>query len=224
LGRLILVRHGETDSNASGVAQGRSDVPLSSPGYIQAKLIGEYLNRTYSIDRVVASDRVRCVETAKWIDAPITTSAMLREIDFGDWEGQKWSDIRQDYPVEYNKARTGDQAFVPPHGEPKTSFVARVDRVIDQEGFRTSAGAIAVVAHDGVLRTLLTTLLGWPATSSSKLTLFVGSISLITTRSGEVKLDLLNYYDHLAPSYSETVVHQEVSISPLVIDSRSEAN
>lgn len=223
MGRLILVRHGETESNASGIAQGRSDIPLSSRGLFQAELIGEYLEQNYAIDQVVASDRRRCIETARWIDVPKTTNPSLREIDFGHWEGQKWSDIKVKYPEMYNKALTGDPTFAPPGGEPKSSFIDRVEQTIDDEGLRTSAQTIAIVAHDGVLKTLLTSLLGWPVDSSSKLTLFVGSISSITTDVDDAKLELLNFHEHLGPSYSEISDGVHLAEST-VTDSGSDSN
>jgi broad specificity phosphatase PhoE len=43
--QILLVRHGETDWNASEVFRDRVDVPLNKNGIRQAQLLGEYLSR-----------------------------------------------------------------------------------------------------------------------------------------------------------------------------------
>ncbi len=41
--RLLLVRHGETESNRLGLALGRADVPLNDRGRWQAQRLGSAL-------------------------------------------------------------------------------------------------------------------------------------------------------------------------------------
>lgn len=204
---MVLVRHCETESNAAGVVLGSSDEPLSSRGIFQAELVGEYVNRNFGIDRVLSSDLARCVDTARRIDAPMSTSLLLRELDFGEWEGRKWSELGLDYVETAEKVRrlrVADPNFSAPGGELLSSLSERVERLIAEEGLRESEQTFAVVAHAGVLRVLATSMLKWPIAASGSLTMFVGSISSIFTRHDIPRLDLLNYFDHLAPSYTES--------------------
>lgn len=167
------------------------------------KLVGRYVNRSFSVDRVVSSDRSRCVDTASGIDAPMSTSPLLRELDFGEWEGQRWSDLHAHSPEAIGRLQSGDPGFTPPGGEPISSLNTRVEQVITEENLRNSDQTIAVVSHVGVLRSLAVCILGWPATTIGDLTLFVGSVSSIFVWRGIPRLDLLNHFEHLAPSYAD---------------------
>ena len=187
------------------MVQGRKDVPLSPRGLRQTKLVGEYVNRHYSIDRVLSSDRSRCVETARAIDAPLSTSPLVRELDFGEWEGQKWSDIRSRSPELISQLLAADPNFVAPAGESYLSFTTRIERLIREEYLRDTSETVAVVTHDGALRTLITRILDWPVAELSDSTVFVGSVSSIIIDDGVPKLDLLNYHDHLSPSYVDVL-------------------
>jgi len=202
MGRLVLIRHCETESNVLGVVQGRKDLPLSSRGLRQTKMVCEYVNRSYSIDRVISSDLSRCVETARGINAPLSTSPLLRELDFGEWEGQKWSDIRIRSPELIRQLLMAAPDFMAPGGESYLSFTKRIERMIREENLRRSCETIAVVTHDGALRSLITSVLNWPVAALSDTTVFVGSVSSIIIGDNIPRLDLLNYHDHLAPSYA----------------------
>jgi broad specificity phosphatase PhoE len=201
LGRLILIRHCETGSNASGIVQGRTDLPLSPRGVRQAALLGAHLKQNYAVDRVITSDRSRCVETARaFTDSPNETP-LLRELDFGDWEGQKWSNIIVESPEEIRRLLAPDPEFAPPGGETIASMNSRIKQAIYEFDLRNSSQTTTVVGHDGILRSLTTSILGWPTANKECMTLFVGSVSEISILDGVPRLDLLNQYDHMTPSY-----------------------
>ena len=63
---LLLLRHGQTDSNASGIVQGHLPVPLNALGRQQAAALAGRL-RTYTprIGRLVSSDLARAAQTAE---------------------------------------------------------------------------------------------------------------------------------------------------------------
>ena len=89
--KLVLVRHGQTDSNAAGRFQGQQDVPLNRIGRSQADALAERLVRLKAA-RIVTSDLLRARATA---DAIATASGVgvsvderLREIDVGSWQGR----------------------------------------------------------------------------------------------------------------------------------------
>jgi broad specificity phosphatase PhoE len=96
---LYLVRHGETLWNAEGRLQGQQDVPLSETGREQARRLGERWRRTpLPFARGFTSDLSRAVETAR-LAAPaltLTSLPVLRERDFGSWEGTTTNDERSD--------------------------------------------------------------------------------------------------------------------------------
>jgi broad specificity phosphatase PhoE len=201
MGRLILIRHCETESNVEGTVQGRRDTPLSARGRHQAQLVGEHLKQSYTIDKIVTSDRTRAIETAKAICEPLTVTPLLRELDFGDWEGEKWSKVASDYPDDIEGLINSNPTFKPPNGDSLASLNERVDELINEYDLRTSLATTAIVSHDGTLRSIISNMLGWELKNSANLTLFVGSISVISFVNTKPSLELLNQYDHLNPSY-----------------------
>jgi broad specificity phosphatase PhoE len=64
---IIIVRHGETDSNKEKVMMGQSDVPLNESGHLQAYNLGKYLLSNYTIKKIYSSDLKRAVQTTREI-------------------------------------------------------------------------------------------------------------------------------------------------------------
>ncbi|MGC9140550.1 histidine phosphatase family protein [Athalassotoga sp.] len=88
--RFYLLRHGQTDSNLSGIIQGQSiDVPLNEEGIEQSQKIAELLKG--HVSRIVSSDLLRAYQTARIIgdilEVEIETDKRLREMNYGSWEG-----------------------------------------------------------------------------------------------------------------------------------------
>ncbi len=89
---LLLIRHGITDWNKEGRAQGHIDVPLNSEGVMQAENLAEHLfNQHRDIVAVYSSDLQRAyntaLKTAGKFKLPIVKSANLRENSMGDYDG-----------------------------------------------------------------------------------------------------------------------------------------
>lgn len=97
IGKLIVVRHGESEWNAMGVWTGSRDVHLSEKGFREAGLLGRNLAGTH-IDQAYASEQIRALETLEGIldasqqfDVPFERSKTLNERDYGDYTGKnKW--------------------------------------------------------------------------------------------------------------------------------------
>jgi probable phosphoglycerate mutase len=201
LAQLILIRHCETESNVAGTVQGRQNTPLSPRGRYQAHLVGDFLSQNYSVGNIITSDRIRAIETAKTIDDPLITTPLLRELDFGDWEGQKWSEVASDYPNDIEGLLYSDPSFAAPNGDSLGSLNERVSELINEYDLRRTTDTTALVSHDGTLRSLIAKILGWDTKNMANLTLFVGSISVISSVNTKPSLELLNHYDHLNLSY-----------------------
>lgn len=203
MGRLILIRHCETRSNVEGTVQGRRNLALSDRGEKQARLVGEYVRGNFSIERVISSNRKRCIQTASEINQNVEINPLLREIHWGDWEGKKWADVKLEYPDDIEAFLTADPTFATPNGDSLMSFIQRIDQAISDLDLVNLNGDIAIVSHEGTVRTMITRLLGWPSANMANLTAFPGSVSVISTSFASAKLESLNYYDHLAPTYED---------------------
>jgi len=94
--RLLLIRHGETVDNVAGIYAGVRDSALTTHGVLQTVRLGAHLASIgVKISHVYSSDLQRAVKTAQAIRlAQIPTPPetvklqMLREQDFGWWEGK----------------------------------------------------------------------------------------------------------------------------------------
>ena len=85
-----FLRHGETDWNADGRSQGRTDVPLNPTGVAQAASAAQLL-RGRGIASIVSSPLSRARDTAeaagKVLGLPVTLIDDLQEVSFGGARG-----------------------------------------------------------------------------------------------------------------------------------------
>ena len=155
LSRLILVRHGETAGQSSIRYYGATDVPLSPLGRDQARAAKARIpGETY--EAVWSSSLCRAWASARII-APgrdIRIEADFREIDFGRWEGLTREEIAELDPARFAQWESEGLAFGFPDGETRPAFRARIERGLAR--LRASGSrSVLVVAHKGVVRTLL---------------------------------------------------------------------
>ena len=101
---LYLLRHGQTDWNASGRVQGWKDTPLNAQGLAQARAAAEKLQKE-NIKNIYASDLKRSKKTADIVsaalDLPVHYTKRLREMNFGKAEGVKKTDLGAKFPYIY---------------------------------------------------------------------------------------------------------------------------
>lgn len=188
--RLMIVRHGESEWNASRRLQGQADIALSDKGRQQALALRATV-AALNPDATITSDLKRAVETAALlgIDDPLPDPA-LREIDVGDWTGRAIADIRAEDAQGYQGWRSG--TFTPQGGESWAQFVARTSACV-MAGLKSS-DRLLVVCHGGVIRALLEKLIGLPP--SRIIPVGPASLTVLAERpagSANMRLELFNY-------------------------------
>lgn len=190
--RLLLVRHGQSEWNASHRLQGQADIGLSDLGRIQAEALRATIDEAAPC-RVIASDLKRVRETAERISgASVRFTEGLREIDVGDWTGRAIVDIRAENEEAYQAWRAGMSA--PPAGEVWSDFVDRVSGVIEEER-RTPCENLLVVCHGGVIRALLQRYVGLDP--AHIIPVAPASLSALRLGNGKpARLELFNYRPH----------------------------
>ena len=96
MGRLYLIRHGETDSNKSFRFQGQTDIELNEKGLAQAELLAEHF-KNIRLDAVYSSSLTRARQTAAPLAAvhglEVQPVEDIKEIAFGEWEGLTYNQI-----------------------------------------------------------------------------------------------------------------------------------
>lgn len=129
--RLLLIRHGEASGNMDRTFHGWTDSELTKRGHIQAKLLAKRLNNTeIDVDVLYSSSLKRAINTAEYIakekNISIILTDELKEINGGDWERQKWSDLPIKWPLEYETWNNKPDIHKMPNGESMEKFQQRL--------------------------------------------------------------------------------------------------
>ena len=145
---VYLVRHGETEWNASKRFQGKLDSPLTERGRAQAIACGRALAAlNLSPDFYVASPLGRTRETARIIAeiAELPSPAFderLAEVSTGSWDGLTQFGIDNEWPGRLDGSSPFDFYFRSPDGE---TFEAAAKRALDWLG--ALEGTVVAVSH-----------------------------------------------------------------------------
>lgn len=185
---VILVRHGRTTANATGLLAGRAPgVGLDDVGRDQAALTGDRL-AAVPLAGVVSSPLERCRQTAQFIldrqsgtpSAPVDPE--LTECDYGLWQGRKLSDLASEqlWPV----VQSQPSAVVFPGGESMATMQARSVAAIRRHDAAFEAefgpGAVwAAVSHGDIIKSILADALGMHLDLFQRINVGPASISIV---------------------------------------------
>lgn len=180
--RLVLVRHAETEDAARGLCVGRLDVPLGKAGRRQAEVLASALADP-PLAAVYTSPLSRARDTAGPLGAahgvePVVVPELV-ELDFGELEGMPFERIEAERPALFRAwMETPDEVRFP-GGESLADLRARVLPVVRRLRGRHEGGAVAVVAHAGVLRVVLADALGLAGGAVFRLDQSPGGVSVV---------------------------------------------
>jgi probable phosphoglycerate mutase len=142
---LWLVRHGETTFSAKMTVAGWTEAPLSPTGEEEARALAPLLSgRTFT--GVWSSDLGRALTTARLAWGEPKADPRLREMDFGDLEGKRWSDLAPGM----GEGIFGFRDFRAPGGESVAEVRERVLTFVTE----LPAGRHLVFTHGGAIRVL----------------------------------------------------------------------
>ncbi len=175
--RLVLLRHGQTEYNASNRMQGQLDTELSDLGRDQAVVAAEVLAKRQP-QLIVSSDLRRALDTAIVLGErsglPVEVDTRLRETHLGDWQGMTHLEVDAAAPGARLEWRN-DATWAPHGGESRVDVAARGmplirELVADQIEWGTDEPdrPVVLVAHGGLIAALTAALLklpvaNWPA-------------------------------------------------------------
>ncbi|WZL71785.1 alpha-ribazole phosphatase [Clostridiaceae bacterium 35-E11] len=161
--RIILVRHGETESNQAGVYCGWHNSQLTEKGLRQAYTVSEKLKQE-KIDHIISSDLDRTLKTAEIINdyhhVQITVEKNFREMHFGLWEGLNYKEISQNYKMALKDWEKDWIDFKVPEGESLRQMYERVTKGVDKIIEMHKEGNFLVVSHSGCIRAMVAYLIG----------------------------------------------------------------
>lgn len=188
-----VLRHGQTDANASEIEQGSADFSrLTELGREQATNSYQALVDT-SVTSIYTSPLTRARQTLDQLrqaDELATQKVLpstdlvlndLREIDQYDWQGQSYSELERKFPESWmawqrgvpNKMKVLDSSTNTEH-YPILEMYERADRVWDEilaiekhanDDHKIDSRTALIVAHGNLGQALLGTAMGWDAST-----------------------------------------------------------
>lgn len=155
---IYLIRHGRQNSRLCNV-----DVELSKEGREQAELVGKRL-KNYGIEAVYSSHLLRAKETAdiinKYLEKPRFTDERWQEADFGEMTGLSNEEMKQKYGDFLAKRATMTEDIPYPDGGENCQMVYNRAFAALKDLTSQPYENVCVVTHGGVLRALLTGIVG----------------------------------------------------------------
>jgi probable phosphomutase (TIGR03848 family) len=192
---VLLVRHGRTTANTSGVLAGWTPgVRLDDHGEQQARALAERMGPV-PLAAIVSSPLERCQQTAtalrsvpgpKGVARPeIVTEERLGECRYGDWTGRELKTLTRDPLWKVVQEHPSAAVFPGPEGESMRAMQNRaVDAVRDWDAqVAAEHGPDAVwvaVSHGDVIKAVLADALGAHLDSFQRIVVSPASVSVVT--------------------------------------------
>ncbi|MDN4162038.1 histidine phosphatase family protein [Nocardioides abyssi] len=185
---VILVRHGRTTANASGMLAGRMPgVKLDATGQKQAARAGERM-KDLPVHAIVSSPLERCRQTAKAImgaqSPPLTlvTEKGITECDYGEWQGRQLRDLAKEKLWSTVQSQPSAAEF--PGGESLAAMQARAVAAVRRHDAAVEAahgaGAVWVaVSHGDIIKSVLADALGMHLDLFQRINIDPASISIV---------------------------------------------
>jgi probable phosphomutase (TIGR03848 family) len=185
---VILVRHGRTTANATGILAGRTPgVDLDDIGREQADRTAERL-AAVPLAAVVSSPLQRCWETAQRIlerqagKPPQPIEPDITECDYGDWQGRALGDLAKEDL--WSRVQAHPSSVVFPGGESMAGMQARAVAAIRRHDAAIEAehgpGAVWVaVSHGDVIKAILADALGTHLDLFQRIDVGPASVSIV---------------------------------------------
>lgn len=153
--KVILIRHLPTPGNEKRQYIGRTDEGLSK------RAVEEFLARNVKameVQHIVASPMKRCIQTAEliWPGQKIRTEPLLKECDFGLFEGKTYEELKSEPDYIRWLESGGKTAF--PQGESQETFRARCAEGVKRQircYMEKGACSLAFVVHGGTIMAAL---------------------------------------------------------------------
>ena len=176
-GRLVLLRHGQTEWSKSGRHTGLTDIPLTHHGEQLATAAGALLHG-YRFTLTLCSPLQRARRTAELAGLKAEVDTDLLEWDYGAYEGLTTAQIRERLGFDWTVFADGVPPGATP-GETVEEVAARASRVVRRALVAMADGDVALVGHGHCLRVLTSVFLRQEPRLGARLLLDAGSVSVL---------------------------------------------
>ncbi|MFH1904641.1 MAG: alpha-ribazole phosphatase [bacterium] len=202
MGKIFIVRHGQTSGNSTLKYFGITDVELNEEGINQAGLASKRLEKE-NICRIYSSSLKRAFKTAEIIAKPHRISVELkedlREINFGNWEGLGFQEIQKSFPQEFSEWQNNIMGFTMPQGESILELKRRVETAFNEILNSARENNVVIVTHGGPIRIILSKILSLNALETVfwKIKQDNAALNIIENTDNTQIISLINDTSHL---------------------------
>jgi broad specificity phosphatase PhoE len=193
---LFLLRHAEVESRYQRIFGGRIDMDLSPRGHEQAAALARYLGPK-AFDAAYSSPMKRAQQTVTplvkaGLPDPVVVEG-LREVDFGDWTGLGWDEVRTRFNVSAFQWLDLLERGAIPNAESAETFRARVEPCLRMILEANPGHRVAIICHGGVIRMILSILLGIRLSKMAGFEIEYASLTEVHCSPDKTEVQLLNF-------------------------------
>jgi 2,3-bisphosphoglycerate-dependent phosphoglycerate mutase len=195
---LLIIRHGQSEADLLEVHEGRADFPLTELGIQQAKLMADYVEKSYPPSVIISSPLKRASGTAQILQQKIGCDLKYEE-DLMEFNNGILAGLpRKEAAIKYPLPKGGRPIHIPIEGgESELEFRYRAERIAqkilhDYQDYER----VAIVSHGGLISNFIKALLNQ---SNSKVVFPTGDtgIHLLEIREDLRIVRFMNKQEHL---------------------------
>lgn len=160
---LYFLRHGQTEWSRKNAFCGSLDPELTPDG----SEMGEAFASSYSStpwEAIFCSPMNRTLATVRPLCEAVNMQPQLRdglkEINYGDWEGQTPETVSQEFHDDYIRWLADPAWYAPTGGEMAVAIASRATQVIEEIKQFYNDGNVLIVSHKATIRIMLCSLMG----------------------------------------------------------------
>ncbi len=195
-----LVRHGEHVMQGRLLAGRMPGLGLSAKGRAEAAAAADRL-ADETIDAVYASPLQRAQETAEILAGrlgmPVLSREDVSELDFGEWTGLTFDQVKADQRWELWRSCRSIAAI--PGGESWRQVQDRIVNALFDLRRTHRDETVVIVSHGDVIRAALLFVLGMPLDFYARIEVALASISTVRIDDAGIRVPAVNERQRVAP-------------------------
>ena len=199
--KILLVRHGHVEGIKPERFRGRTELPLTHRGVLEAQAVARRIASAWRPVMVYTSPMQRCVETGRAIAnaCGVESEAIdhLNDIDYGAWQSKSYEEIEKTDPQAFASWFATPHLVRFPNGESLQDMVARTADALRLALTRHAEDIVVLVGHSSMNRALLLQLLDQPLSAYWRLGQAPCCINEIDVVGGRVTVLGINETKHL---------------------------
>ncbi|AZB01929.1 alpha-ribazole phosphatase [Chryseobacterium joostei] len=181
---IHLIRHTAVE-NPENLCYGFAEMPLRSNYSEDFK----HLNLDKDFDLLISSPARRCCLLADYFKFDYATDDRLREMNFGNWELKKWTEIPEEEINPWYKDFINIKAS---GGENLLEMQTRVLSFWNELLVEKDADKVLIIAHAGVIRLILQNILQFPLENMFSIQIDYGKKAIVKVEKGLFSIKSVN--------------------------------